>query len=195
MTVYHPTDTMPAWLERAWMDRYLDRELDDGERDWFEAYMLDRPQLIEELEADEAVRAAVPSLPSEAADQLLGEAPAPTRTLRSSLRWLPLAAAASITGAVLSAALLQRDAVPVETAYAALLQRCGVPDAGRALEDGWTDAMIDAVVPHGDLDAIARKRDEYAAAGVEEMAFLPVGVGADPQRSVERTWQALAELV
>jgi len=86
-------------------------------------------------------------------------------------------------------------AYPRYEAYAALLQRCGVPDAGRALEDGWTDAMIDAVVPHGDLDAIARKRDEYAAAGVEEMAFLPVGVGADPQRSVERTWQALAELV
>lgn len=80
-------------------------------------------------------------------------------------------------------------------AYAALLQRSGVPDADRALEDGWTDAMIDAVVPHGDLDALAAARDAYHAAGVEEMAFLPVGVGPDPDRSVARTWDALAELV
>ncbi|MCB1601941.1 MAG: hypothetical protein R3F18_06265 [Lysobacterales bacterium] len=149
MTVYHPTDTMPAWLERAWMDRYLDRELDDDERNWFEAYMLDRPQLIEELEADEAVRAAVPSLPSEAADQLLGEAPAPTRTLRSSLRWLPLAAAASITGAVLSAALLQREAVPVETAYAALLDvsRSSADTSPVVLKAGATNVLSIAFPP------------------------------------------------
>lgn len=80
-------------------------------------------------------------------------------------------------------------------AYAALLQRCGVPDADRALEDGWTDAMIDAVVPHGDQAALDAARQAYAAAGVSELAFLPVGVGADPVRSVERTWQALAELI
>jgi F420-dependent oxidoreductase-like protein len=80
-------------------------------------------------------------------------------------------------------------------AYAALLQRCGVPDADRALEDGWTDAMIDAVVPHGDAAALDAAMRAYAAAGVDEMAFLPVGVGADPQRSVVRTWDALAELI
>ena len=79
-------------------------------------------------------------------------------------------------------------------AYAALLQRCGVPDADRALEDGWTDAMIDAVVPHGDLNALAGVRQAYEEAGVVEMAFLPVGVGADPEGSVLRTWDALAEL-
>ena len=80
-------------------------------------------------------------------------------------------------------------------AYAALLQRCGVPDADRALEDGWTDAMIDAVVPHGDQSALAEAMRAYEAAGVTEMAFLPVGVGSDPRRSVERTWDALAELI
>ncbi len=80
-------------------------------------------------------------------------------------------------------------------AYAALLQRCGVPDADRALQDGWTDAMIDAVVPHGDETALDASMRAYAAAGVDEMAFLPVGVGADPQRSVVRTWDALAGLI
>ncbi|MBJ19774.1 MAG: LLM class flavin-dependent oxidoreductase [bacterium] len=80
-------------------------------------------------------------------------------------------------------------------AYAALLQRCGVPDADRALEDGWTDAMIDAVVPHGDPSALSQAMAAYADAGVDEMAFLPVGVGTDPQRSVERTWEVLAELI
>lgn len=80
-------------------------------------------------------------------------------------------------------------------AYAALLQRCGVPDADRALADGWTDAMIDAVVPHGNQAALAASMKAYQEAGVAEMAFLPVGVGSDRQRSVERTWDALAELL
>jgi F420-dependent oxidoreductase-like protein len=79
-------------------------------------------------------------------------------------------------------------------AYAALLQRCGVPDAARAQQDGWTDAMIDAVVPHGDQAALERARLAYQEAGVSELAFLPVGVGDDPLHSVERTWEALAEL-
>lgn len=80
-------------------------------------------------------------------------------------------------------------------AYASLLQRCGVPDAERALEDGWTDPMIDAVVPHGDQAALAASMQAYEEAGVAEMAFLPVGVGADPTSSVDRTWDALAELI
>jgi F420-dependent oxidoreductase-like protein len=87
------------------------------------------------------------------------------------------------------------SAYPRFEAYAALLRRCGVPDADRALEDGWTDAMIDAVVPHGDLKALARAAEAYRDAGVEEMAFLPVGVGDDANASVERTWEALAELI
>jgi F420-dependent oxidoreductase-like protein len=86
------------------------------------------------------------------------------------------------------------DLYPRLEAYAALLQRCGVPDAERALEDGWTDAMIDAVVPHGDQAAMAASMRAYQQAGVAEMAFLPVGVGADPQASVERSWELLAEL-
>ena len=87
------------------------------------------------------------------------------------------------------------DLYPRLEAYASLLERCGVPDAENGPRDGWTDAMIDAVVPHGDQDALAAALARYREAGVDEMAFLPVGVGDDPRASVERTWATLAELI
>ena len=86
------------------------------------------------------------------------------------------------------------DLYPRLEAYSALLKRCGVPDAERGLREGWTDAMIDAVIPHGDQAALADSMETYREAGVDEMAFLPVGVGSDPQKSVEQTWTALAEM-
>lgn len=60
-----PTDTnprMPAWLEGAWLARYLDRQLDDGETAWFEAYLLDKPELVEMLEKDTALRDGLDSI-------------------------------------------------------------------------------------------------------------------------------------
>lgn len=86
------------------------------------------------------------------------------------------------------------DIYPRFEAYAALMQRCGVPDAEHALDQGWTDPMIDAVVPHGDQARLARTLHAYEAAGVAELALLPVGIGEDPQRSVMKTWDVLAEL-
>jgi len=86
------------------------------------------------------------------------------------------------------------DFYPRFAAYAALLQRAGVPDAEHAQERGWTDPMIDAVVPHGDQNALARRFRAYFDAGVEELALLPVGIGEDPQASVARTWDVLAEI-
>ena len=87
------------------------------------------------------------------------------------------------------------DIYPRFEAYAALLKRCEVPDAENALRDGWTDAMIDAVVPHGDQKALAESMAAYRDAGVAELAFLPVGVGTDPAASVQRSWEVLSELV
>jgi len=86
------------------------------------------------------------------------------------------------------------DFYPRFEAYAALLRRAGVPDAEHALERGWTDPMIDAVVPHGDPQALARRFRAYFDAGVEELALLPVAVGADAQASLERSWDELAEI-
>lgn len=50
---------MPEWLEQAWLERFLDRELAPSEQAWFEAYVLDKPELLERIEADSAVRAVV----------------------------------------------------------------------------------------------------------------------------------------
>lgn len=53
------------WLEQAWLQRCLDRELDPEELEWFEAYALDRPHLVAAIEADnrlrDALAAAVPA--------------------------------------------------------------------------------------------------------------------------------------
>jgi hypothetical protein len=86
------------------------------------------------------------------------------------------------------------DFYPRFEAYAALLRRAGVPDAEHALERGWTDPMIDAVIPHGDERALAERFRAYFDAGVDELALLPVAVGSDPQASLERTWDVLAEI-
>jgi len=50
---------MTAWLEHAWLVRYLDRELDSGEASWFEAYAIDKPELLVKIEADTALRDAL----------------------------------------------------------------------------------------------------------------------------------------
>jgi hypothetical protein len=55
---------MPNWLETAWLERYLDRKLSEEESAYFEAYMLDKPHLIAELEADTAVRDGLVRLPA-----------------------------------------------------------------------------------------------------------------------------------
>lgn len=59
MTPDTTSQRMAVWLESAWLARYLDRRLSDEEAAWFEAYVLDKPELIEAIEADNAVRDTV----------------------------------------------------------------------------------------------------------------------------------------
>ncbi len=47
---------MPSWLEDAWMDRYLERQLTEEESAWFEVYMLSRPHLVARLQLDNDLR-------------------------------------------------------------------------------------------------------------------------------------------
>lgn len=47
---------MTAWLEQAWLARYLDRQLSSEESTWFEAYVLDKPELLATIEADTRLR-------------------------------------------------------------------------------------------------------------------------------------------
>lgn len=51
--------SISPWLEQAWLQRYLDRALDAHEAAWFEAYLLDKPHLLDAIEADNALRAVV----------------------------------------------------------------------------------------------------------------------------------------
>lgn len=45
------------------MERYLNRELTEDESDWFEAYLLDRPRLAGEIEADRCSEDVAGNLP------------------------------------------------------------------------------------------------------------------------------------
>jgi hypothetical protein len=46
------TERLARWLEAVWLSRYLNRELTESETQWFEAYALDKPDLIDQIEAD-----------------------------------------------------------------------------------------------------------------------------------------------
>jgi hypothetical protein len=57
-----PTTTptrMTAWLEQAWLVRYLNRRLSGEEVTWFESYLLDKPELLAMIEADTRLRDAL----------------------------------------------------------------------------------------------------------------------------------------
>jgi hypothetical protein len=55
-----PTPTrLSAWLEQVWLLRYLDRQLDGDETKWFEAYILDKPDMLALIEADLDLRDAL----------------------------------------------------------------------------------------------------------------------------------------
>jgi|GEM_PF-1244445 len=55
---------LPAWLEQAWLARYLDRQLTGEESAWFEAYVLDKPELLEMIDADSRLTEALTADPS-----------------------------------------------------------------------------------------------------------------------------------
>lgn len=82
-----------AWLERAWLARYLERELTEQEAARFEAYVLDKPDLLREIEADTMVRDAIASAGSQVRQGLpSATSVASAETRRRGRQWLPLAA-------------------------------------------------------------------------------------------------------
>lgn len=52
MSALNPLQPMAPWLEQAWMERYVGRELADDERAWFETYLLDKPHLLDRWATD-----------------------------------------------------------------------------------------------------------------------------------------------
>lgn len=89
------------WLERAWLQRYLERKLSEQETEWFEAYMLDKPHLIAEIEADNDLRdglALVAASPSVGVVASLSSSRGGHRRI-DGLRWRSMAWAASVVAA------------------------------------------------------------------------------------------------
>jgi F420-dependent oxidoreductase-like protein len=79
-------------------------------------------------------------------------------------------------------------------AYRALFERAGVPDVAGGPQTGWTDAMIEAVLPWGSETRLADAVEGYFKAGADEVVLSPVGVGSDPAANYERALQVLGEL-
>ena len=69
-----------------------------------------------------------------------------------------------------------------------------MPGADKSLETGWTDAMIDAVIPWGNETQLADAVQRYFASGADEVVLSPVGVGSDPEKNDERALEVLGEL-
>lgn len=100
------TPHMAAWLESAWLARYLDRQLDAGETAWFEAYLLDKPDLLAAVEIDNAMRDAIAIDPAamrnHCASDAAGMEETEVRALstvdtpRGAQRWMRWAGAAAI---------------------------------------------------------------------------------------------------
>jgi hypothetical protein len=93
-------NSLSNWLERAWLQRYLDRKLSAPETEWFEIYLLDKPHLIAALEADNDLRAG---LALAAAAPVRGDA-SPWRSgfgggASKKPRWPAMAWAASVVAA------------------------------------------------------------------------------------------------
>ena len=59
-----PSVRMAAWLESAWLARYLERELSSDEAAWFEGYLLDKKDLLAMVEADTHLRDALAAEPA-----------------------------------------------------------------------------------------------------------------------------------
>lgn len=103
-----PNERMASWLEQAWLNRYLDRKLEDDEAEWFEMYVLDRPELIAAIEADNDLRDGMTAVGSAKADSKvtpIGRASArPTRRAVPLLAW----AASAVAGVGLGWILAQQ---------------------------------------------------------------------------------------
>jgi 5,10-methylenetetrahydromethanopterin reductase len=75
--------------------------------------------------------------------------------------------------------------------YTEMLDTAGVPDAAGAPHTGWSDAMIDAVVPAGNEPELGARLQAYIDAGASEVAVSPFGCGPDPEQNLEECWEVL----
>lgn len=79
-------------------------------------------------------------------------------------------------------------------AYRALFERSGLLDSSWTPEQGWTSAMVDAVIPWGSAEDVADGIQRYFDAGADEVVLSPIGVGADVAGSYEKALDVLGEI-
>lgn len=91
---------LPDWLEAAWLQRYLQRELTPAETEWFETYVLDKPHLLDHIESDLDLRdgLAVAGMSEAAALPRAARTAASRHPLRHV--WLARAAAVAMSAAL-----------------------------------------------------------------------------------------------
>ncbi len=146
---------LKPWLERAWMDRYLDRSLDEEDAAWFETYLLERPELQAELAADLDLRDGLARINTEA--PLDGAPPAANDAERDPppvrRRWTPVwaAAASLVLGFGIAQLIPTREAagvMPNPSRLVVDVSRGGRPLAPAPASTGSPDLLIvDFMVP------------------------------------------------
>lgn len=171
---------MAQWLESAWLARYLDRQLSAEESGWFEAYVLDKPDLLASIDADNRLRDAVAASMHEevaAVRATPAEGTQPSRRRSHTQgRWLAAAAAVvvAIGGGWLGRGAFDRDSNPDVIANPALYvgavrgvtgPKVGAGDSPyvlieHAIPDGATDVALTvegaAPVPLKPEDSVVR---------------------------------------
>lgn len=66
--------------------------------------------------------------------------------------------------------------------------------AGFVVEnESWSDEMIDAVVIHGDEQTVKARLKGLFDAGIGEVIAMPIGAGSNPNASVDRAWNTIAD--
>ena len=211
MRLPDPFIPLRPWLEQAWLQRYLERELAPDEQAWFETYLLTRPHLLAALEADSALRAV---LAAPVAGRLFEAAapeptcPGPPEPVACALPSPParrpggrLALAASFVGGIGLASLLlpatrpAADALPAIEAPARLrfdpLQlRMGDPRATPG-DARASQLVVDIVLPAGSRIASA-----HATLAERRIALPMAAVSAEglATYTLPRNWQGRARL-
>ena len=73
--------TLAPWLEQAWLERYLNLVLSEDEVAWFETYLLDKPNLLQQVDADTRLRDLLRQQTSKESGRAVAEAaPAPKQS-------------------------------------------------------------------------------------------------------------------
>lgn len=83
---------------------------------------------------------------------------------------------------------------PMLPFYNSMMQKAGLPGAEEALSGGWTDDLIDAVIPYGGAEALRERAEAYLDAGADEVVYAPFPVGGDWQASLAETLDTLTEI-